>query len=172
MSSTEERTTLLSDSSGSTESSDVSRLSIPELSPPSSRPSLSPLNSLSSSSSRPRSIRSIASYGATERVTSPSPEPEGRPSRKVSTARKDFGNRCLCVLVSLLLAVCVYASFVEDFMGDVETAISCGTCIGLLAPLQALAHVGDDAFVDLFVGFCTKLGVNPVPFNPITSRRS
>ncbi|GAA5835842.1 hypothetical protein JCM5353_003368 [Sporobolomyces roseus] len=155
----EERTTLLSDSSGSAESPDTSRLSIPEHSPPSSRPSLSPLNSLSSSSSRPRSIRSIVSYGATERATSPSPEPEGRPSRKVSTERKDFGNRCLCVLVSLLLAVCVYASFVEDFMGDVETAISCGTCIGLLAPLQALAHVGDDAFVDLFVGFCTKLGI-------------
>ncbi|GAA5886496.1 hypothetical protein JCM16303_001431 [Sporobolomyces ruberrimus] len=106
---------------------------------------------------RPRSIRSLASYGAIERAPSPSPEPlEGRTVRKT---KKDFGSRCLCVSVSVLLAVCVYASFVEDFMGDVETAISCGTCIGLLAPLQALAHVGDDAFVNLFVGFCTKLGI-------------
>lgn len=44
-------------------------------------------------------------------------------------------------------------------MGDVEATISCGTCIALLAPLQALARIGDDAFVDLFVGFCTKLGI-------------
>ncbi|BGP27692.1 hypothetical protein JCM10295v2_006667 [Rhodotorula toruloides] len=44
-------------------------------------------------------------------------------------------------------------------MGDVEASISCATCIGLLAPLQALARLGDDAFVDLFVGFCTKLGI-------------
>ncbi|GAA5939981.1 uncharacterized protein JCM15063_004362 [Sporobolomyces koalae] len=109
-----------------------------------------------SSPARPRSIRSLASYGTVDRAPSPTPDPEGRTSRK---ARKDSGNRCLCVSVSILLAVCVYASFVEDFMGDVETAISCGTCIGLLAPLQALAHVGDDAFVDLFVGFCTKLGI-------------
>jgi len=112
------------------------------------------------SPNRPRSIRSLASYGATDRAPSPSPEPEGRTARKT---KKDFGNRCLCISVSILLAVCVYASFVEDFMGDVETAISCGTCIGLLAPLQALAHVGDDAFVDLFVGFCTKLGVSNPP---------
>lgn len=119
---------------------------------------------------RPRSIRSLASYGAIERAPSPSPEPlEGRTVRKT---KKDFGSRCLCVSVSVLLAVCVYASFVEDFMGDVETAISCGTCIGLLAPLQALAHVGDDAFVNLFVGFCTKLGVSPPHYLSITDEQS
>ncbi|ORY88479.1 Metallo-dependent phosphatase-like protein [Leucosporidium creatinivorum] len=44
-------------------------------------------------------------------------------------------------------------------MGAVEAGISCGTCIGLLLPLKALANVGDDAFVDFFVGFCTKLGI-------------
>ncbi|GAA5907151.1 endopolyphosphatase [Sporobolomyces salmoneus] len=131
--------------------------------PEEQRPLLEPLDSSISQktlsplgSERPRSIRSLASYGATERAPSPSPEPEGRPGRKT---KKESGNRCLCISVSILLAVCVYASFVEDFMGDVETAISCATCIGLLAPLQALAHVGDDAFVDLFVGFCTKLGI-------------
>ncbi|SCV68233.1 BQ2448_354 [Microbotryum intermedium] len=68
-------------------------------------------------------------------------------------------SRLLFVLITLLLVICVYASFVDDFMGDVEAAISCGACIGLLVPLQALAHVGDDAFVDFFVGFCTKLGI-------------
>lgn len=139
------------------------RYRMPLAPPEEQRPLLEPLDSSISQktlsplgSERPRSIRSLASYGATERAPSPSPEPEGRPGRKT---KKESGNRCLCISVSILLAVCVYASFVEDFMGDVETAISCATCIGLLAPLQALAHVGDDAFVDLFVGFCTKLGV-------------
>lgn len=70
----------------------------------------------------------------------------------------------LVLSVVLLLAVCVYASFVDDFMGDVEASISCATCIGLLAPLQALARLGDDAFVDLFVGFCTKLGARVARF--------
>ncbi|SGY18076.1 BQ5605_C015g07970 [Microbotryum silenes-dioicae] len=68
-------------------------------------------------------------------------------------------SRLLFVLIALLLTICVYASFVDDFMGDVEAAISCGACIGLLVPLQALAHVGDDAFVDFFVGFCSKLRI-------------
>ncbi|BGP43548.1 hypothetical protein JCM10449v2_007589 [Rhodotorula kratochvilovae] len=68
-------------------------------------------------------------------------------------------SRLLCISIAVLLAVCIYASFVEDFMGNVEAAISCATCIGLLAPLQALANLGDDAFVDLFVGFCTRLGI-------------
>ncbi|GAA5820218.1 hypothetical protein JCM10212_006785 [Sporobolomyces blumeae] len=162
----DERTSLLSPPPVRPAAFDSTKLSAPDARDPvqpSSRAPATPLRSpLSSSapSSRPRSIRSIASYGAASRPPSPSPEPEGRPSRKPSSIKKkDFGNRCLCISVSVLLAVCVYASFVEDFMGDVETAISCGTCIGLLAPLQALAHLGDDAFVDLFVGFCTKLGI-------------
>ncbi|GAA5880774.1 hypothetical protein JCM1840_001369 [Sporobolomyces johnsonii] len=112
--------------------------------------------------SRPRSIRSLASYGATDGTHSPAAAAEtagGRPSRKPTSVKPELRSRCLCITVAILLAICVYASFVDDFMGDVEMAISCGTCIGLLAPLQALAHVGDDAFVDLFVGFCTKLGI-------------
>lgn len=64
------------------------------------------------------------------------------------------------MLITVLLIVCVYASFVDDFMGVVEAGISCGTCLGLLVPLRALAQMGDDAFVEFFVSFCTNLGVS------------
>ena len=63
------------------------------------------------------------------------------------------------MLIAVLLAICVWASFIDDSMGEVEAAISCAFCLGLLTPLKALAHVGDDAFVAFFVGFCTNLGV-------------
>ncbi|GAA5973924.1 hypothetical protein JCM21900_004999, partial [Sporobolomyces salmonicolor] len=134
----------------------------PSLLPSTSVSPSTPLRSPPSEpSSRPRSIRSLASYGATDVAHSAAPAETGggRPSRKPPSVKGELRSRCLCITVAILLAICVYASFVEDFMGDVEMAISCGTCIGLLAPLQALAHVGDDAFVDLFVGFCTKLGI-------------
>ncbi|GAA5900911.1 hypothetical protein JCM8208_007562 [Rhodotorula glutinis] len=128
--------------------------------------------SSTSAPSRPRSIRSLASYGtaaATRRSPSPSPSSSADDSSRTRRASKkrpvgarwagEVRSRLLCISIAVLLAVCVYASFVEDFMGNVEAAISCATCIGLLAPLQALANLGDDAFVDLFVGFCTRLGI-------------
>ncbi|KAI5478729.1 hypothetical protein MNV49_004654 [Pseudohyphozyma bogoriensis] len=94
------------------------------------------------------------SYGTS---ASPAP-PHHRRKRRQAPPRK-LRSKLLFVVVSVLLGVCVYASFVDDFMGDVESAITCGTCLGVLVPLQALAHVGDDAFVDFFVGFCTNLGI-------------
>ncbi|GAA5877305.1 hypothetical protein JCM3774_001632 [Rhodotorula dairenensis] len=124
---------------------------------------------------RPRSIRSLASHAAAHDTPSPpSPNPSdggssisdrgaaGRPPQRPadeSPQKRTLRSRLLFATIVVLLAVCVYASFVDDFMGDVEATISCGTCIALLAPLQALARIGDDAFVDLFVGFCTKLGI-------------
>lgn len=87
------------------------------------------------------------------------PRPSSSTPKPISTGRR-LRAKLLFGLISILLAVSVYASFVDDFMGDVEAAISCGTCIGLLLPLKALANVGDDAFVNFFVGWCTKLGVS------------
>ncbi|GAA5871736.1 hypothetical protein JCM8547_008128 [Rhodosporidiobolus lusitaniae] len=124
---------------------------------------------------RPRSIRSLASYGAVDSSTSSTPRSPS-PSRRSSSpfrsspsrtkrskiaglTGKQLRSRLLCLTIAFLLVVCIYASFVDDFMGDVEAAISCATCIGLLAPLKALANVGDDAFVETFVGFCSKLGI-------------
>ncbi|GAA5820836.1 hypothetical protein JCM11251_001836 [Rhodosporidiobolus azoricus] len=134
----------------------------------------SSITAIHRASSRPRSIRSLASYGAVdshtstaptspdERSSSPSPSlhaPDRKPRSRLTSLRHELRSRLLCLTIALLLAVCVYASFVDDFMGDVEAAISCATCIGLLAPLKALARVGDDAFVDTFVGACEKLGI-------------
>lgn len=98
-------------------------------------------------------------------------------AKQQTTTTRRLRSKLLFALITLLLAVSVYASFVDDFMGDVEAAISCGTCIGLLLPLKALASVGDDAFVDFFVGWCTKLGVStrlrvhtpPLPFLPLAA---
>ncbi|GAA5985539.1 hypothetical protein JCM10908_007017 [Rhodotorula pacifica] len=119
---------------------------------------------------RPRSIRSIASHSnhhdSPSNSRQGSPEPSDGSERSAGQGggdspkpKRTLRSRLLFATIVVLLAVCVYASFVDDFMGDVEATISCGTCIALLAPLQALARIGDDAFVDLFVGFCTKLGV-------------
>ena len=119
---------------------------------------------------RPRSIRSIASHATHDAPYSRQASPDPSSASDISDHRmltslvvpkpkRTLRSRLLFATIVLLLAVCVYASFVDDFMGDVEATISCGTCIALLAPLQALARIGDDAFVDLFVGFCTKLGI-------------
>ncbi|GAA6037470.1 hypothetical protein JCM8097_008204 [Rhodosporidiobolus ruineniae] len=151
----------------------LSRTGSASSTPPTSLdPSPSPLGQLARTN-RPRSIRSIASYGALDSLVSPSPSPSSTPpslgpaspssskppSSRRARLRSNLRSRLLCLVIAVLLAVCVYASFVDDFMGDVEAAISCATCIGLLAPLKALANVGDDAFVETFVGFCTKLGI-------------
>lgn len=88
---------------------------------------------------------------------------QAREHRKAKRRRKRgaqlLRSRLCFIFVTLLLALCVYASFVEDFMGDVEIAITCGACLGVLAPLKALAQVGDDAFVDLFINICTTFGI-------------
>lgn len=81
--------------------------------------------------------------------------------RRRTPTKRRLRSKLLFVLVTVLLAICVYASFIDDSMGEAEAAISCAFCLGLLMPLQALAHVGDDAFVDFFVGFCINLGVRP-----------
>ncbi|KAK4047454.1 hypothetical protein OIV83_005366 [Microbotryomycetes sp. JL201] len=114
------------------------------------------ISSHSAPSSRPASVRRLRSSSPAPSISHvtlhsrrPRPAP---PERKLRS-------KLLFAAITLLLAICVYASFVDDFMGVVEAAISCGTCIGLLAPLKALAHVGDDVFVDFFVGWCTKLGI-------------
>lgn len=122
-------------------------------------------DSSSSPSSPPRSLkpsiaRSTQSYGSTIDPDSASATVPYRRRRARQVGPTRLRSKLLCALVTVLLGICIYGSFVDDFMGTVEDGISCGFCLGLLMPLQALAHVGDDAFVDLFVGFCSKLGVS------------
>lgn len=119
------------------------------LTSPTLRPTLRHYGTASATSSPARSFVDSANPDST---TNRRRRPPAPPKRKLRS-------KLLFTAISLLLALCVYASFVDDFMGVVEAGISCGTCIGLLLPLKALANVGDDAFVDFFVGFCTKLGV-------------
>lgn len=131
-----------------------------------------PIASTSSSQSllaSPTLRSSTRNYGTASSSTSPagsfleSNNPDNSTTRRrrpPAPPKRKLRSKLLFTAITLLLALCVYASFVDDFMGVVEAGISCGTCIGLLLPLKALANVGDDAFVDFFVGFCTKLGVS------------
>lgn len=133
-----------------------------------------PVASTSSSQSlltSPTLRPTLRHYGTGSRTSSParsfvdSANPDSATNRRRRPAappKRKLRSKLLFIAISLLLALCVYASFVDDFMGAVEAGISCGTCIGLLLPLKALANVGDDAFVDFFVGFCTKLGVRHI----------
>ncbi len=108
----------------------------------------------------PSIARSTHSYGSTVDPDSASATVPYRRRRARQAGPSRLRSRLLCGLVTILLGISIYGSFVDDFMGTVEDGISCGFCLGLLMPLQALAHLGDDAFVDLFVGFCSKLGVS------------
>lgn len=109
---------------------------------------------------KPSLARSTHSYGSTLDPDSASATVPYRRRRARQAGPSRLRSRLLCGLVTVLLGISIYGSFVDDFMGTVEDGISCGFCLGLLMPLQALAHLGDDAFVDLFVGFCSKLGVS------------
>lgn len=117
---------------------------------------------VSPSSPKPSLTRSTYSYGSTTDPQSGSTTVPYRRRRARQVGPTRLRSKLLCGLVTVLLGICIYGSFVDDFMGTVEDGISCGFCLGLLMPLQALAHVGDDAFVDLFVGFCSKLGVSTI----------
>ncbi|EKM49763.1 uncharacterized protein PHACADRAFT_106798 [Phanerochaete carnosa HHB-10118-sp] len=50
-----------------------------------------------------------------------------------------------------------------DLLREIEDALKnatdCSSCHALLVPLQTLAHLGDDAFVDTFVSVCDDFGL-------------
>ncbi|KAG9952538.1 acid sphingomyelinase, partial [Aureobasidium melanogenum] len=47
---------------------------------------------------------------------------------------------------------------VSDILDDIKNAATCTACQSLLGVLQALAHVGNDAFVDVITSVCQSLG--------------
>ncbi|KAK4701737.1 sphingomyelin phosphodiesterase, partial [Phenoliferia sp. Uapishka_3] len=53
------------------------------------------------------------------------------------------------------LALLLASEVVTDF----ESASSCDDCLSLLVPIQALANVGDDAFIAVWTTLCTELGL-------------
>ncbi|PSR75191.1 calcineurin-like phosphoesterase [Coniella lustricola] len=48
---------------------------------------------------------------------------------------------------------------VSDILDDIEDLAECSACQGLLVVLQALAHVGNDAFTDTIVAVCVALQI-------------
>ncbi|KAJ5109076.1 hypothetical protein N7456_005751 [Penicillium angulare] len=50
-------------------------------------------------------------------------------------------------------------STVSEILTDIEDAVTCGACETLLVVLQALAHLGNDDFVDVITDVCILAGV-------------
>lgn len=48
---------------------------------------------------------------------------------------------------------------VSDILTDIENLAECSACQGLLVVLQALAHLGNDAFTDVIVDICQALEI-------------
>ncbi|KKY17767.1 putative sphingomyelin phosphodiesterase [Phaeomoniella chlamydospora] len=48
---------------------------------------------------------------------------------------------------------------ISDILTDIEEALECTACETLLVVLKALAHLGNDAFVDVITAVCTDLGI-------------
>jgi hypothetical protein len=93
--------------------------------------------------------RSQSTYGTTR---SPTPSFLSRPPKRL------LRTRCCLALFLNILVLCIWSLFVG--VEQVESEVACGTCLGILIPLQALAHVGDDAFSRFFVQICTQLHVS------------
>ncbi|KAJ5089429.1 hypothetical protein N7532_008113 [Penicillium argentinense] len=53
----------------------------------------------------------------------------------------------------------VKKSTVSDILSDIENAFTCGACEALLGVLQGLAHLGNDAFVDVITDVCVLASV-------------
>lgn len=50
-------------------------------------------------------------------------------------------------------------TIVDDVLDALQKAVDCASCHALLHPLQALAHLGNDPFVDLLSQVCIQSGV-------------
>ena len=64
-----------------------------------------------------------------------------------------------CTFFLLVLASGA-TSILDKILAAFEGAVDCGSCHALLVPLQALAFLGDSAFVDTFVALCRTLKVS------------
>lgn len=64
------------------------------------------------------------------------------------------------VLFSVLSVLgVVRADLLDDILIALEQAVECAACDALLVPIQALAHLGNDDFVDVFASLCKLVGV-------------
>lgn len=58
----------------------------------------------------------------------------------------------------------------DDILTALEDAVDCASCDALLVPIQALAHLGNDAFVDVFTDLCELVQVRLAHLMYIKSR--
>ncbi|KAF9500774.1 hypothetical protein BDN71DRAFT_1440275 [Pleurotus eryngii] len=66
-----------------------------------------------------------------------------------------FMYKCFYPAVLVLLFIgLVGGTIVDDVLDALQKAVDCASCHALLHPLQALAHLGNDGFVDLLNQFC------------------
>lgn len=68
----------------------------------------------------------------------------------------------LLVYAGLSLLGTARADLLHDILTALEQAVECASCNTLLVPIQALAHLGNDAFVDTFTSICKLTGVRLV----------
>ena len=68
----------------------------------------------------------------------------------------------LVALLSLVISVQAQ-SLLERIIFALQSATDCDSChISVLPPMQALAQLGDDAFVSTFIEICELLQVSPL----------
>lgn len=78
----------------------------------------------------------------------------------------------LCFGLTIVILLSLYApsqrypasrSYIQDLLANLEDLGTCSACLGgILAPLKALAELGDGAFTRLLVDFCVRLEIQPV----------
>ncbi|KZV71061.1 sphingomyelin phosphodiesterase [Peniophora sp. CONT] len=67
-------------------------------------------------------------------------------------------NLALCIFAVLGLLGAARADLLDDILTALEQAVECAACDALLIPIQTLAHIGNDAFVDVFASLCKLVG--------------
>ena len=72
--------------------------------------------------------------------------------------------QALSTLAFLALWRGAAADVLSDIESALESAVDCGGCHALLVPLQALAHLGNDNFVNTIVTICETFKVRPPPY--------
>ncbi|KII87717.1 hypothetical protein PLICRDRAFT_176497 [Plicaturopsis crispa FD-325 SS-3] len=65
-------------------------------------------------------------------------------------------------VVPILFASSLLGLAAGSLLSALENAVDCASCHALLLPLQALAHLGNDAFVDTIVAVCQGFKQGPI----------
>ena len=79
---------------------------------------------------------------------------------------------CSWLFFALIPSSCTARGLLVETLTAFENAVDCESCHALLVPLQALAVLGNSAFVDTIVALCETLKVSiAVRRHPLIDRR-